>query len=67
MPRLQGTKSFSSFKGSSPKPTGAPGGMTGVADPQSGKAGGDMAEMLKNVPGGVDNPEVQKYLKSQGK
>lgn len=67
MPKLQGTKSFSTFKGSSPRPTGAPGGMTGVADPQSGKGDGDMAEMLKNVPGGVNNPEVQKYLKSQGK
>jgi hypothetical protein len=67
MPKLQGTKSFSSFKGASPKPTGAPAGMTGVADPQAGKGGGDMAEMLKNVPGGADNPEVQKYLKSQGK
>lgn len=66
MPKLQGTKSFSSFKGSSPKPTGGM-GMTGVADPQAGKGGGDMADMLKNVPGGVDNPEVQKYLKSQGK
>ncbi|MBI2385125.1 MAG: hypothetical protein HYV14_03825 [Elusimicrobia bacterium] len=67
MPKLQGTKSFSSFKGASPKPTGAPSGMTGVADPQAGKGGGDMADMLKGVPGGVDNPEVQKYLKSQGK
>lgn len=67
MPKLQGTKSFSSFKGASPKPTGAPMGMTGVADPQSGKGGHDMADMLKGVPGGVDNPEVQKYLKSQGK
>ena len=41
--------------------------MAGVADPQAGKGDGDMAEMLKNVPGGVNNPEVQKYLKSQGK
>ncbi|MDD5305401.1 MAG: hypothetical protein PHS14_20065 [Elusimicrobia bacterium] len=66
MPKLQGTKSFSSFKGASPKPTGGQ-GMTGVADPQAGKGGGDMADMLKNVPGGANNPEVQKYLKSQGK
>ena len=61
MPKLQGTKGFSSFKGS-PKPTGK--GMTGAA----GKAGaedGDMAEMLKKVPGGASNPEVQKYLNSQ--
>ncbi len=66
MPKLQGTKSFSSFKGTSPKPGGGK-GMTGVADPQSEKGGGDMAEMLKSVPGGASNPEVQKYLKSQGK
>lgn len=65
MPKLQGTKGFSSFKGASPKPTGGK-GMTGVADPQAGE-GGDMADMLKNVPGGANNPEVQKYLKSQGK
>lgn len=64
MPKLQGTKSFSTFKGGSPKPTGGH-GMTGVAAPQ-GAQGGDMAEMLKNVPGGANNPEVQKYLKSQG-
>jgi hypothetical protein len=66
MPKLQGTKGFNSFKGASPKPTGGQ-GMTGVADPQAGKGGGDMAEMLKNVPGGANNPEVQKYLKSKGK
>lgn len=66
MPKLQGTKGFSSFKGGSPKPSGGQ-GMAGVADPQAGKGGGDMAELLKNVPGGADNPEVQKYLKSQGK
>ena len=66
MPKLQGTKGFNSFKGASPKPTGAQ-GMTGVADPQAGKGGGDMSELLKNVPGGASNPEVQKYLKNQGK
>ncbi len=65
MPKLQATKGFNSFKGSSPKPTGGQ-GMTGVADPQAGKVGGNMADMLKNVPGGTNNPEVQKYLKSQG-
>lgn len=64
-PKLTGTKSFSNFKASSPKPTGGQ-GMSGVADPQSGKGGG-MSDMLKNVPGGMDNPEVQKYLKSKGK
>ncbi len=66
MPKLQGTKGFNSFKGASPKPTGGQ-GMTGVADPQAGKEGGAMSDMLKNVPGGADNPEVQKYLKSQSK
>ena len=66
MPKLQGTKGFSSFKGGKAKPSGAQ-GMTGVADPQAGKGGGDMSDMLKNVPGGANNPEVQKYLKSQGK
>jgi len=65
-PKLSGTKSFSTFKGGSPKPSGGQ-GMAGVADPKAGKGGGDMAEMLKGVPGGADNPEVQKYLKSQGK
>ncbi len=65
MPKLQGTKQFSNFKSASPKPTGAPGGMTGVADPKAGKGDDDMAELLKNVPGGANNPEVQKYLKSK--
>lgn len=64
MPKLQGTKGFSSFKGGSPKPAGK--GLTGAAGP-AGKDDDDMADMLKNVPGGVNNPEVQKYLKSQGK
>lgn len=69
MPRLQGTKSMagSGFKSSSPKPGGVA-GMTGVADPQSGKGGQDMSEMLKNIPGGINNPEVQKLLqKNKGK
>ncbi len=63
MPKLQGTKGFSSFKGGSPKPTGK--GLTGAAGPAA-KGDDDMADMLKNVPGGANNPEVQKYLKSQG-
>ncbi len=62
-PKLSGTKTFSNFKASSPKPTGGQ-GMNGVADPQAGKGGG-MADMLKNVPGGIDNPDVQKLLKSK--
>lgn len=64
-PKLTGTKSFSNFHSSSPKPTGGQ-GIGGVADPQSGK-GGNMADLLKNVPGGADNPEVQKLMKSKGK
>lgn len=63
MPKLQGTKGFSSFKGS-PKPTGK--GLTGAAE-KAGAEDGDMAEMLKKIPGGASNPEYQKYLKSQGK
>lgn len=65
MPKLQGTKGFSSFKGGSPKPTGGK-GINGAADKPAADDG-DMAEMLKKYPGGVNNPEVQKYLKSQGK
>jgi hypothetical protein len=63
-PKLQGTKSFSSFKAGT-KATAAPAGKGGAADAQ-GKGGGGMDDMLKNVPGGVDNPEVQKYLKAHG-
>jgi hypothetical protein len=65
MPRLSGTKSMagSNFKssGGSPKPGGMA-GMAGVADPQSGKGGQDMADMLKNIPGGINNPDVQKLI-----
>jgi hypothetical protein len=63
MPKLQGTKSISNnFKANSPK-GGA--GLAGVADPQSGKDGTDMNELLKNIPGGIDNPEVQKLMKKK--
>jgi hypothetical protein len=55
MPKLQGVKGFSSFKGASPKGATAPGA------PDAGAGG--MADMLKNVPGGADNPEIQKLLK----
>jgi hypothetical protein len=64
MPKLQGTKSISNnFSQKSPK--GGAHGMTGVADPQA--KGGDMNDMLKNVPGGIDNPEVQKLMQQNGK
>ncbi|MBI5247820.1 MAG: hypothetical protein HY923_11645 [Elusimicrobia bacterium] len=67
MPKLQGTKSISNnFTQKSPKPTGGQ-GMTGVADPQAGKGGGDMKDMLKNIPGGIDNPEVQKLMQQNKK
>lgn len=73
IPHLQGTKSMagSGFKSSnqggtmSNRPTGGA-GMQGVAAP-AGAGGGDMSELLKNVPGGADNPEVKKYLQNQGK
>lgn len=67
MPKLHGTKSLNSnFTQKSPKPTGGT-GMTGVADPQAGKSGGDMNDMLKNIPGGIDNPEVQKLMQQNKK
>lgn len=66
MPKLQGVKGFSSFKGASPKANRGR-GVTDVAAPQAGNGDADMTDMLKNMPGGVNNPEVQKYLKSQGK
>jgi hypothetical protein len=59
MPKLQGTKGFSSFKGAAPK-------KSGTQEPPSAKDG-NVSDMLKNVPGGMDNPEVQQYLKSQGR
>lgn len=65
-PKLQGTKNFSSFKAGSPRPGGAM-GARGSDEQQGGNGGGGMADMLKGVPGGVNNPEVQKYLQSQGK
>ncbi|MBI3288720.1 MAG: hypothetical protein HYZ74_04300 [Elusimicrobia bacterium] len=63
-PRLQPGKGFSAFKGNSPKPTGGE-DVQGALDPQA-KGGGDMTEMLKNLPPGAENnPEIQKYLRGQ--
>ncbi len=60
MPKLNGTKSFSSFKGTTP--AGKPGaGAAAAGDPQAG--GANVADMLKNVPGANNNPDLQKYLK----
>ncbi len=60
MPKLSGTKSLTgaNFKSNSgsPKPGGLA-GMTGVADPQSGKSADDM----------MNDPAVQKLLQQQGK
>jgi hypothetical protein len=52
MPKLQGGKGFTSFKGVAPK----------------GGGGGGMDDMLKNLPPGAENnPEVQKLLQQQGR
>ncbi|HAZ08928.1 MAG TPA: hypothetical protein DCZ01_10500 [Elusimicrobia bacterium] len=57
-PKLQPTRGFSGFKGGN-GPQTAPVGQEG---------GQDMQELLKNLPPGAENnPEVQKYLKSQGR
>lgn len=54
MPKLQTGKGFTSFK----RP-----GQKQEAAPSDEDAPMDMQEMLKQVPGGANNPDVQKYLK----
>lgn len=67
MPKLQTGKGFTQMKGFSPKPTGG-GDISGIGAPAASGKGGDMAEMLKNLPPGAENnPEVQKLLQGQGK
>jgi hypothetical protein len=67
MPKLQTGKGFTQMKGFSPKPTGGA-EISGIAAPAAAGKGGDMAEMLKNLPPGADkNPEIQKLLQGQGK
>jgi hypothetical protein len=57
MPRLQPGKGFTCFKRPGQQQQEAPSGEDGPAD---------MQEMLKDIPGGANNPDVQKYLKQQG-
>lgn len=58
-PKLQPIRGFSDFKDGKNGPQTAPVGQEG---------GQDMQELLKNLPPGAENnPEVQKYLKSQGR
>lgn len=67
MPKLQTGKGFTQMKGFSPKPTGGA-DISGIAAPAAAGKGGDMAEMLKNLPPGAENnPEVRKLLQGQGK
>ncbi len=57
MPKLNTTKGFTSFKRNAP-------GAQAAAD----EGGGDMADMLKNLPPGAENdPRLQEYLRKQGK
>ena len=69
MPKLSGTKSLSgsNFKSNMPA-KGGPGQMV-VADPQSGgnSGGQDMNALLKNIPGGINNPDVQNLIKKNQK
>ena len=56
MPKLNTTKGFTSFKRNQP----------GAETPA--EEGGDMSEMLKQLPPGAqNNPDLQKYLQQQGK
>lgn len=57
MPRLQPGKGFTNFKRPGQQQPEAASGEDGPAD---------MQEMLKDIPGGASNPDVQKYLKQQG-
>lgn len=57
MPKLQTGKGFTSFK--------RPGQQQPEASGEDAPA--DMQEMLKQIPGGANNPDLQKYLKQQGK
>lgn len=70
MPKLSGNKSLtgSNFKSNMPAKGGA--GQMVVADPQSGGGGSggqDMNALLKNIPGGINNPDVQKLIQKNKK
>ena len=57
MPKLNTTKGFTSFKRNQPG-----------AEAPAEEGGGDMSEMLKQLPPGAqNNPDLQKYLQQQGK
>jgi hypothetical protein len=59
MPKLQPSRGFTNF---------GSGKRSGAAAPQGGSGGGGTEELLKNLPpGAADNPQLQEYLKSQGK
>ncbi len=55
MPKLNTTKGFTSFKRNQPGAAAEEGGGDDASP-------ADMAEMLKSIPGGANNPDVQKYL-----
>jgi hypothetical protein len=55
MPRLQTGKGFTTMK--RPGQQQAPEEAAGGGDEEV-----DMQEMLKKIPGGANNPDVQKYL-----
>jgi len=67
-PKLQGTTSITSFKAGSAKAAGGrpAKGAAPVPAPGADATGVDIEAALKNVSGGVNNPEVQKYLKAHG-
>ena len=58
-PKLQPTRGFTGFKGGKSGPQAAP------VEPEGDQ---NMQELLKNLPPGAENnPEVQQFLKSQGR
>lgn len=60
MPKLQTSRGFTSMGG-------AKGGAAAAA-PGGAQGSGDMQELMKNLPpGSENNPQLQQYLKSQGK
>lgn len=63
MPKLQPTRGFSSMGGK-----GSAAGAKGAAPGGAPGAGADSQDMLKNLPPeAANNPQLQQYLKSQGK
>ncbi|MBI3565889.1 MAG: hypothetical protein HY079_11875 [Elusimicrobia bacterium] len=63
MPKLQPTRGFSSMGGK-----GGHAAPAGAAPAGAPAGGGDAQDLLKNLPhGAADNPQLQQYLKGQGK